>query len=346
MLVSNAFTALLLDTKELQTVSNQVSFPTGELQLLRGQIDVLEKELQAKPKSYMCLPPRPSHDVTERKAEVDETMQMFVDLQENNGDGSIVTVYVSGNPGCGKSQIARDFGKKLYDDAGGDDNQDSCTFVMTLNAESEQSMVDAYYKFAQELGVTEYSLNSITGTDSKLKPSERISHLKTLVSAKVKHYSNWLLIFDNANELESLRDCWPEEEWGGCGKVLVTTQDSTSLPFFDLSCDHISLSRGMQTSDALSLLRSISQFTYDDEEVEHSVVKALDFQPLAIACAALYVRYLHTSGVGSCMFSGSNIWKSYLKKLEMGNRQLTEKIYERTSKSYPLSMTSAVTIAV
>ena len=38
--------------------------------------------------------------------------------------------------------------------------------------------------------------------------------------------------------------------------------------------------------DALSLLRSISQLSCDDEELEYSVVKALNFQPLAIACAA------------------------------------------------------------
>lgn len=106
------------------------------------------------------------------------------------------------------------------------------------------------------------------------------------MSWKTKQYSSWLLICDNADELVSLRNCWPDETWGGCGKVLVTIQDSSNVPFTDPSCRHISLSCGMKMDDALSLLRSISQLSCDDEELEYSVVKALNFQPLAIACAA------------------------------------------------------------
>ena len=345
-LVLNTFTALNLDTKELQKVSKLSSFPTRELQQLREQIGVLEEELQAKPKSFMCLPPKPSHEVNERKSEVEHLMQMFVDLQNTTEDGSIVTVYVSGNPGCGKSQIAREAGKKFYDEAVSDGNQETCVFVMTLNAESEQSILHSYCQLARELGVTEYSLNSITGSDSKLKPDERIAHLKTLVSAKAKDYSTWLMIFDNANELRGLRNCWPDDKWGGRGKVLVTTQDSASIPFADPFCRHISLSRGMQMDDALSLLRNISQFSCDDEETEQSVVMELDLQPLAIACAALYVRYLQADGVTNRVRPGSSTWKNYLKKLGKGKRHLTEKIYEQTSKNYPLSMSSAVKMAV
>ncbi|KAJ7376409.1 hypothetical protein OS493_034686 [Desmophyllum pertusum] len=189
-LVSNAFTALHLDTKDLQTISNKGSFPTGELQKLQEQIVVLEDEIQAKPKSFVLLPVKPSHEVTERKAEVEDIMQKFVDLQSKNEDGSIVTVYVSGNPGCGKTQIAREAGKEFYEKRVADDIEESRTFVMTLNAENEQSMLDSYMKFARELGITEYSLNSITGADSKLKPNERISHLKNprfCESAKLFH---------------------------------------------------------------------------------------------------------------------------------------------------------------
>ena len=292
------------------------------------------------------LPLKPSHEVTERHTEVEDIMQKFTELQNTSQKGgSIVAVYVSGNPGCGKSQIAREVGRKFYDERAADANQDSRTFVMTLTAESDQLMLDSYKKFARELGITEYALNSITGPDSKLKPEERISHLKTLVSAKVQNYSSWMLIFDNANELKSIRGYFPDEDWGGSGQVLITTQDSTNLPFADPFCRHVSLSQGMQTKDALSLLRSICQFSCDDEEGEHLVLNALDYQPLAIACAALYVRYLH-DGVGTSMASGSFTWKNYLKKLEMGKRDLTEKVYERTSKSYPLSMTSAVSLAL
>ena len=340
--VVGAFTSLCIGTKELQRISNQRSFPTGELQMLQNQVSVLEDEIQGTPKSFMILPLVPSHAVVERKMEVDDILQKFTDLQNTNGDASIVTVYVSGNPGCGKSQIAREVGKRFFERETAKGDHDSCTLVMTLNAENEQSMLDSYYKFARKVGVTEYSLNSIRGGDSKLLPFEKIAHLKTLVSAKVQNYSTWLLIFDNVSYLESMRDCWPDEDWGGCGQVLVTTQDSNNMPVADPLCTGVCLSEGMQPEDARSLLRSICQFLCDVEE-ENLVLNALDHQPLAIACAALYVCY---SGMGKRMHPGA-IWKNYLKKLETLEKRIsTETVYRRTSKSYRSSMTSAVTLAL
>jgi len=353
--VLKALNSLHLDTKELQRIINQSSFPTGELQMLQEQVHVLEDEIKGKPKSFKVLPLEPSHKVVQRKMEVEDIMQKFTFLQNTNKDASIVTVYVSGNPGCGKSQIAREVGIQFFERESARSDPDSCTLVMTLNAEDEQAMLDSYYKFARKVGVTEYSLNSITGGDSKLMPFEKISHLKVLIGAKVQSYSSWLLIFDNAEELQNTRDCrfhyenirdWlPDEDWGGCGHVLVTTQDSTNIPVADPLCQHVSLSQGMQPNDAMNLLQSICQFSCnaEEEQIVQLVLNALDNQPLAIACAALYVYYTNE---GSQMNPGK-IWGNYLKKLEtLKKRTSTETVYERTNKSYRSSMTSAVTLAL
>ena len=353
-MVLKAFNSLHLDTKELQRISNQSSFPTGELQMLQEQVDVLEDEINGKPKSFKVLPLEPSHKVVQRKLEKEDIMQKFTSLQNTNKDASIVTVYVSGNPGCGKSQVAREVGMQFFEREAAISDPDSCTLVMTLNAEDELAMLDSYYKFARKVGVTEYSLNKITGGVSKLMPVEKISHLKVLVGAKVQSYSSWLLIFDNADELENtrdwchdrnIRDWWPDEDWGGCGHVLVTTQDSTNIPLADPLCQHVSLSQGMQPNDAMNLLQSICQFSCksEEEQIVQLVLNALDNQPLAIACAALYVCYTNE---GNQMNPGK-IWGNYLKKLEtLKKRTSTETVYERTNKSYRSSMTSAVTLAL
>ena len=355
--VLKAFNSLHLDTRQLRRISNQSSFPTGELQVLQEQVCVLEDEIKGKPKSFTVLPPEPSHKVVERKTEVEDIMQTFMSLQDTNMDGSIITVYVSGNPGCGKSQIARKVGMQFFEREAAmkRSDPDSCTLVMTLNAENEQAMLDSYYKFAQKVGVTEYSLNSITGGDSTLMPFEKISHLKMLVGAKVQSYSSWLLIFDNVDELQNTRECWrdgsnirdwwPDEDWGGCGHVLVTTQDSTNIPVADPLCQHVSLSQGMQPTDAMNLLQSICQFSCsaEEEQTVQLVLNALDNQPLAIACAALYVCYT----TDSTQKNHSKIWENYLKKLEtLKKRTSTESVYQRTSKSYRSSMASAVTLAL
>ena len=339
--VTNAFIALNLDTTELQTMVNQRNFPTGELQTLQEQIAVLEKEIQGKPKNFVVLPPKPSHEVIERSSEVKEIMQMLCDLQNGSDDDSVVTVFVTGNPGCGKSQIAHQVGRKFADE-----NPDCNSFVMTLDAESEETLLESYKRFCRELGITEYSLNNIVGGDSKLTKKEKITHLKSFAFSKVREYSTWLLILDNADESESLR-CFLSEkgEHVGCGQLLVTTQESTYLPFGDPSCKRISLSEGMQVNDAVNLLRSVSKLPPGNDEEEHAVLDALDYQPLAIASAALYVRFLR-DGVGTDIGSASFTWESYVKQLDKGKRKATEKVYEETNVNYPQSMTSAVSLTL
>ena len=340
--VSNAFASLHLITAELQRIINQRSFPTGELQKLQEQVMVLEEEVQGKPKSFRILPQEPSHAVVERKVEVENILQKFTDLEKVNEVDSLVTIYISGNPGCGKSQVAREVGRQFFAREAAKNDPDSCTLVMTLNSESEQSMLDSYYTFAREVGVTEYSLNSITGGDSVLLPNEKISHLKTLVSYKMENYSSWLLVYDNVIELNSIRDYLPDEHWGGCGHVVVTTQDGINIPEADPRCESVSLSEGMQSEDARILLRKICGFSCDSEE-ESLVLNALDYQPLAIACAAIYVRFIRVNQKAS----SSNAWKEYLKKLEtLEKRASTERAYKQTSKWYRSSMTAAVTLAL
>ena len=181
--VSIAFASLHLTTSELQRIINQKSFPTGELQMLQEQVAVLENEIQGKPKLLLILPQAPSHEVVERKMEAEQIIQKFTELQNNNGDTSIVTIYISGNPGCGKSQVSRNVGKQVFEREAAKNDPDTCMLVMTLNAESEQSLLDSYCKFVLKVGVTEYSLNSVTGGDSILLLNEKISHLKAVVSS-------------------------------------------------------------------------------------------------------------------------------------------------------------------
>ena len=300
--------------------------------MIQEQVKVLEDEIQGKPKSFMILPQAPSDEVVERKVEIEDVIQKFSDLQENNKDASVVTIYISGNPGCGKSQVARQVGRPFFEREDAKNDHDSCTLVVTFNAESEQSLLDSYYTFARKVGVTEYSPNSITGGDSVLLPNEKICHLKTLVSAKMENYSNWLLIYDNVNKLKSREDIltlndWlgrgdylPDEHWGSSGHVLVTTQDSINLPEADPLCECVSLSKGMQSEDARILLREICQLSCDSEK-ESLLLSALDYQPLAIACAAIHVRYVAVEQ----KTVSNNIWEEYLAKFETLESELPQK---------------------
>ena len=96
--VEVAFRALSLPTGKIQDIKNQKTFATEELQ-------VLEDQLQKETPSFCILPPKPSHDIGGRDREVSKTAQELRELKESN-DNRLSYLYISGNPGSGKSQLA------------------------------------------------------------------------------------------------------------------------------------------------------------------------------------------------------------------------------------------------
>ena len=60
----------------------------------------------------------------------------------DRSNGAVSTVYLSGNPGCGKSQLARQIGEEFYSVRSRD--TEGLVFVATLNAENLESLADSY----------------------------------------------------------------------------------------------------------------------------------------------------------------------------------------------------------
>ena len=95
----------------------------------------------------------------------------------------------------------------------------------------------------------------------------------------------------------------------------------------------------MKPHDASCLLAKLS--CMDDCERGKEVAQALDYQPLALASAATYVRQLRQNKTTSHFG-----WNDYLEKLSKGQRGSTETILAETNPSYQESMTTATTLAV
>ena len=120
-------------------------------------------------------------------------------------------------------------------------------------------------------------------------------------------------------------------------QLLVTSQDTAAIPSETSFSNHISVSKGMTPSDAISLLASLSGIA--DDETEKEVARALDYQPLALASAAIFVKQVREA-------SSNFGWKGYLEKLETGQRANTEAFLAMTNQSYPIAMTTAISLAV
>ena len=340
--VEIAFQLLGLSTAQIRSLGQQNSFPTDELQRsevqrqgAEEQRQTLERQLQHEVEPFCVLPPKPPHQIAGRDREVAKIENELDNLRKANPN-SLSYCYISGNPGSGKSQLAGLVAKQFYDKT--IKGTSSVPFVMTLNAEKVETLLESYVSLARKMSCPEYAVTN-THNSKGMEIVEKITSLNDLIETKISLFSSWLLVVDNVTSVSRTNGLLPEpgrEQWGK-GQLLITTQDSFCIPPDSSFISHISTSKGMDPSDAACLLSVVSGIK--DQEMEDKVAKALDHQPLALGSAAMYVTQVRK-------LSPSFGWKDYLEKLEQGKRALTENILAKTNTSYPSSMTAATRLAV
>ncbi|CAH3180354.1 unnamed protein product, partial [Porites evermanni] len=346
-----AFHALGLPTAQIQDIKNQRAFPTEELRKIQEQVDdlkrdlqetenkkiVLEHQLQKEAPSFCILPPKPSHEVGGRDREVAKITQQLRELKEGN-DNKLSYLYISGNPGSGKSQLAGLVAQNFFDEV--KKIPDASSFVMTLNAASIDSLLESYASFARQLKCPEHLVMEVL-TSKGWKVEEKINHLKMIVAGKINLYTLWLIVVDNVSSVPSIFDFLPKSGHNAWekGQLLITTQDIQSIPSKNSFSCHISVSKGMEPEDAFFLLSKLSDIA--DSELEKNVAEKLDYQPLALASAAIFVNEIRQTRV-SKKFG----WGEFLKKLDEGKRSTTEDNLANTNPIYPSTMTKAITLAV
>ena len=320
--VINAFTLLKHDTDKVKEVIKQKKFPTKDLRDIEQQLEE-EKKRNEEPRPFCVLPLKPSHDTTDRANELESICNKMTHLRETK-PSEISVMYLSGNPGCGKSEMARQVGNKFFDEVF--NHSSEVSFVFTLDGSSIDTLLQSYIEFANALRCDEQSITNI-GTSKDMSQEEKLAQVRALVTPRVLKHSSWLLIVDNVTDLKSICKYWPSagEKSSNKGQVLVTTQDSRSIAL-DSHTQHLSLSDGMNIEDAVKLLCDISG-TSSDKETAVKVANVLDLQPLALACAATYMQRASRT-------EPAITWERYLLKLSEGKREATEKAYQKTSLTY------------
>ena len=353
----NSLTFSVIAT-DIEAVKNQTSFPTAEVKVLKMQADnlvaelrqakqdlqtkeqeveTLTQEINSKVQSFCNLAFKPSHEIIRRTNDVTRIMKKMEDLQTGS-NGAISTIYLSGNPGCGKSQIARQIGQEVFDERS-HQNTGRLTFVATLNAETVETLADSYMGLATALKITEFTLTKLA-TLKASEPKARIQHLTRLILPQIKEYYIWLIIADNVVDLTLVRSHLPpsgSKEWGK-GQVLITTHDSSSIPSRAPLVYHESLSEGLQLDDSVALLKLVSGIP--NQVKAEKVAEALEYQPLALAAAAFYVQTVVISGYPN--FS----WTCFLETFDRGKREATEEPLAKQNLAYSETMTSAIKMAI
>ena len=322
---------------QLQEKEKQLKNLEDQLKKSKFQRQVLSEQLLNDTSPFCILPPKPLHDIASRDVEVADISKQLQELKRADVS-NLSILYISGNPGSGKSQLAGLVAERFYEKARGD----SCSevFVMTLNAETLGTLLDSYITFARQMKCPEDAITQIHSSKD-LKTEDKINSLISLIGAKIGQYESWLLLADNVKSLSEMHVHLPQQGHGqwGRGYLLITTQDSTCIPLTSTSIRHISVSEGMQSQEACSLLALISGIS--DSEIGELVARELDYQPLALASAATYVKQLRQSK----RFSEFG-WNDFLRKVEKGQRDATETLLTETNPCYKKSMTTATTLAI
>ena len=320
---------------ELQDKVAELQENKERLKTTEEQRKVFEEQLHREVRPFCVLPPRPPHVIACRDCDVAKVTQKLLNLRRAS-ENSLSYCYISGNPGSGKSQLAGLVAENFYKETRKDTTAPS--FVMTLNAENLESLLASYLSLARKLSCPAYTI-TVTENSKDLNIKEKVAIIKDLITTKIHLYSSWFLVIDNVTNLTKMGQFLPKrgnEQWGK-GQLLITTQDCSCIPPESPITSHLSISKGMNDIDAVNLLFELTGIT--DDDMGQKVAQALDYQPLALASAGVYVRKVQNTNPD---FG----WEGYLQKLEKGKRERTEEELTKVNNIYPDSMTVATGIAV
>ena len=281
-------TSPIKDMMQQRMIRQQSGLPYVEGEVGKKQLQSVEYEHEKDVSSFCRLPFKPPIQIIGRNSEKEKILQELKTLKRNNVN-SLSCLIISGRPGSGKSQLARQVAESFYDYA--TKVSDAPAFVMLLNAESSESLLESYTSFSQQIKCSEIEVNNILVSE-EITSDEKIIRLKNLIQERIHLYTTWLLVIDNVTGVRSILNSVPEvgnPQWK-MGQLLITTRDIVGPAFVvDSFTCHISISQGMDPSDAISLLAAVSGT--DDKEMLAKVAKELDYQPLALVNAAICVKH-------------------------------------------------------
>ena len=274
----------------------------------------------------------PKHNCITRSEELTQLKEMFNSFDTSTSDKAVYAVYLVGLPGSGKSELARQYGNRVFE-------RGEVSTVITLSTESEEQFRDDVIQAIIKLKAAE-------GTDTKKKDyneetiEDLIEELQKLLTGR---RPGWLLIVDNIRNTNITRGGFykklpnPGTKNWGKGYMLLTTQ--VFLLEEDKFVKIKKTNKGMTPNDAKQFLCELVKRGKGDcpDGDAEAIVKRLEYLPLGILAAGTFIEKKMK-------------WKSYtiaeyLQTFDNENSKALN-ISMSSKTDYPHSMRTALLLAV
>ncbi|XP_046855779.1 nephrocystin-3-like [Xenia sp. Carnegie-2017] len=284
--------------------------------------------------SFQVLPSKPNNFIVERTELRDKIIKDLEKLRNDNND-KLTYFYITGNPGSGKSQLARQVCENISCDW-----KNRTSFVMTLDGKNEESLLKSYCELGYRLNCDKYMIKKFE--DENCSIADKVKNLRSLVSTRLKFWQNWLIIVDNVVQLSKIPSLLPQvgdPMWIN-GQIIVTIQNTYAVPQDNKFNKHISIRSGMNDRECFQLLKHyIIENEQADDQLLNEVSHVLDRQPLALAAAGFYVSRVNKA---NCSFT----WRQYLKNMSSEEEENMNTTFVKFNSVYPRSMLQASLLAV
>ena len=201
----------------------------------------------------------------------DSVLQQLHDALAHEHSAIISQSYaLSGLGGIGKTQTAIEYAYRYANDYAG---------IFWISAETNESIVSSFVTMAELLNLPE-------------KQDKEQSRVITAVTRWLTGHSDWLLIFDNVEDLELVKGVLPPAR---CGSLLFTSrQKALGFSAHTLDLEQMTAEEGMRfllhRAHLLDMAAPLDALIPEERNLAREIVTAMDGLPLALDQAGAYIE--------------------------------------------------------
>ena len=208
----------------------------------------------------------------------------------SSSKNKIKVLVLTGVGGAGKTTLARNF---LL-------NKNS-SIIWEINAETEYNMINSFSDLANCLCRKREKKELLDGIRSINDFNERKKRIINFVFRELKQHDNWYLLFDNAENFDSIKDCIPNNsKVCGSGGVVITTRNealTNNVYFKQSNVVNVGLlSKEDQIDLFCKIMYGSKENTLSDKLIDiKKLLQTIPMMPLDVITAAYYIKNTNTS---------------------------------------------------